>query len=645
MKVESTKLTAGILGKPTQTPHQTYSTPATSPPTPSQQSDPMRTRSGKAIRTSQTPGGSRSYRAEPYDNPSPKTKPAGPAAKKKKKSPKEDDKEFEMTTPLSILCEDMNIEEIDIVAYANRSVEVRQKEVESSKNGKTKRPSNAFMLYRKAFQNRAKQLKKHDNHQIVSKVCGSSWKNEQEHIKIQFNDLARRESELHKAAFPDYKFAPARPTKGKDKRPTPGLGAAPGRHPDDGRSFDGEESDLNLTELPPPSRPMSGGPIYDDHPDAEYLPPGATHGAGYPDPYGHYTSPMMSQQSHPTPTFQHRTPPPPHHIASYEYSNPGRPPPHARPYDTGTLSAQQPPQMYHHQYPSPQQQHQQYPGGMIGPGGMPYGMIPRVENVYVHRTESPGSAGGAGPAYGVGNSPVMGPPPPINGDRFGGMVVPGMYGNLGMPPQQHPHSHQYSHPHQLSHHGMPLPPQQHRPPHPQLARHQPQNIDPSLMPLHPPPPPPAPPPPPHQHPHQQQQHPDEVGDPATSDLFNGDYSAGEFHAGVGDYPLGDGLDQIYHPTASAGGTPPYYGGSDSGIPPVPDNEDPWEIENLGKIDHLENDNDFGFTNLLDDPPHHEPDHQVPQEPGRTTPDEQHQGASDAAAGSDSGVNGTADGLA
>ncbi|RYO76019.1 hypothetical protein DL762_009862 [Monosporascus cannonballus] len=459
------------------TPHAGYSTPATSPPTPLQ-SDGMRTRSGKAIRTSQASSMSRQYRADPYTKPSPKPKAKGGA--KKKKQAKEDDGEFIMDAPLSVLCEEMaNVKEIDIDAYAKRTVEERRNEVLRSKNGKTKRPSNAFMLYRKAYQNRAKEVKKHDNHQVVSKVCGSSWKREQPAVKAYFNELARIESELHREAFPDYKFTPA---KAKNKK---------GKDDPVGRISDADDSELELADYDyaagqPPSRTASRGlPRYDSHPDAEYVPPGAA-GGRYPDPYAR-RSPHRAHAQHQRIHFEGQ--PPPQHISSYEYSNPGRPKP--QPYGSLTVQGQylqrtaemaQP--MYPHQHPH--QQHPHYPANVAR---MPYG---HIENVYMHRTDSP-----IGTTY-AGGSPVT---PPHLADGYGGMVST-MY---GAPP---PH-HQHPHPHPRRQHGLaPPPPQQ-----------QPQNIDPSLM--------PAP------RPHQQEEH---VG---SSDPFDGPlgiYGADGGGVVVGGYP-------------------------------------------------------------------------------------------------------------
>ncbi len=545
----------------------------------------MRTRSGKAIRTSQAPGGSRSYRADPYPKPSPTAKTKGGSSAKKKKNKagasKEDDSEFILDAPLSVLCADMvGVHEIDIKEYAERGVLERRAEVLRSKDGRTKRPSNAFMLYRKAFQNRAKELKKHDNHQVVSKICGSSWKRETPEVKLSFNALARVESELHREAFPEYKFSPAKSQKGR--KPAAGggskggAGAGRGAAGDRDAPFDGDNSDVELdmdldfADHQPPSRAASrAGARYDPHhPDADYIPPG---GVSYPPPpeayllhHQHHSPHIQQHQQQQQQQQQHhhhqripsayQSPPPQsmllspqqqHHMSSYEYSNPGRP----RPQPYGTLAAtaqggylQKTAEMAAQMYP----QHYGGNGNGNGNGGMAgmssyaaamAGVPARVENVYLHRTDPPATA--TAMQHGAG-------------DRYGGIMGP-IYGQ----PMHHHHHHQQQ---QQQQHGLPLPQQQHQQSllhqhQHQHQHHHHQNIDPSLMPLHAP----------------QQQQDEIVGggvDPYDGPL--GIYGA----EGVDDdplqaYPLGGGgpPDPIYQPTP---GTPSsYYGGGGDQHHPQP----------------------------------------------------------------------------
>ncbi|KAI1005531.1 hypothetical protein K3495_g2689 [Podosphaera aphanis] len=120
--------------------------------------------------------------------------------------------------PLSELTKDMTqIHVVDIEAYVNRPPRQRQDEVkdDGKKPGKVKRPMNSFMLYRKAFQNKAKFWCSQNNHQIVSRVCGDSWPLEPNSIKEQFKKWARTERHNHQIAFPQYKFSPSKPIVGK----------------------------------------------------------------------------------------------------------------------------------------------------------------------------------------------------------------------------------------------------------------------------------------------------------------------------------------------------------------------------------------------------------------------------------------------
>ncbi|EFX01060.1 hmg box protein [Grosmannia clavigera kw1407] len=116
--------------------------------------------------------------------------------------------------PLSILTKDWEIPVVDIATYVHRSVEDRRTEVEQGKvPGKIKRAMNAFMLYRKAYQDRAKRWAQQSNHQIVSKVCGQSWSMEPRTVRTQFNEWANIERDNHRMAHPEYKFTPSKPRK------------------------------------------------------------------------------------------------------------------------------------------------------------------------------------------------------------------------------------------------------------------------------------------------------------------------------------------------------------------------------------------------------------------------------------------------
>lgn len=123
-----------------------------------------------------------------------------------------------LTKALSEIAQDMpNVGVVDVATFANRSIETRQ--TEASKAGKVKRPLNAFMLYRKAYQDIAKTQCSRNNHQQVSSICGTSWNSwEPPGILSRFKQLASIEKQMHEDAFPAYKYDPV-----QVKKPTDGL--------------------------------------------------------------------------------------------------------------------------------------------------------------------------------------------------------------------------------------------------------------------------------------------------------------------------------------------------------------------------------------------------------------------------------------
>ncbi|TAQ88318.1 hypothetical protein B7494_g3341 [Chlorociboria aeruginascens] len=183
-----------------------YSTPATSPPTPSMHDT---RRSGARQRDHQL--------LKPIPEGRPKANKSPRLKKIKKEKVKKENKVAKLTKPLSELTKDWtHVPVADIDAYINRSAEDRRKEVEEGKvPGKVKRPMNSFMLYRKAYQNRTKDWCLQNNHQVVSQVCGESWPLEPDEVKEQFSEWARIERINHQNAHPGYKFTPSKPGAAK----------------------------------------------------------------------------------------------------------------------------------------------------------------------------------------------------------------------------------------------------------------------------------------------------------------------------------------------------------------------------------------------------------------------------------------------
>lgn len=121
-----------------------------------------------------------------------------------------------LTRALSQIAQDRpDINVADVTAFAKRSVETRRGE--AAKAGKVKRPLNAFMLYRKAYQDVAKTQCSRNNHQQVSTICGSSWNGwEPQTIIAHFKELASIEKQMHEGAFPAYKYDPVQAKKPRE---------------------------------------------------------------------------------------------------------------------------------------------------------------------------------------------------------------------------------------------------------------------------------------------------------------------------------------------------------------------------------------------------------------------------------------------
>jgi len=159
--------------------------------------------------------------------------------------------------PLSELTKDFETPIFDIEAFVHRPIEVRQQEVDSGKNpGKVKRPMNAFMLYRKAMQARAKEWAAQYNHQVISRIAGQSWPMEPEHIREQFKRWAEIERDNHQKAFPNYKFTPSKPQK-------------PAKN--EGRYDDSEGSDLDEYDWTGRSASRVRTVTNTPHDEADYL--------------------------------------------------------------------------------------------------------------------------------------------------------------------------------------------------------------------------------------------------------------------------------------------------------------------------------------------------------------------------------------
>ncbi|KAI1734611.1 hypothetical protein F4680DRAFT_470755 [Xylaria scruposa] len=117
-----------------------------------------------------------------------------------------------LTKPLSELAlEKPHIPVYDMNAYIHRDVSKRM----SSRDGeeRVRRPSNAFVLYRKAYTDHIKALAGGTSQETVSRLAGASWKIESKVVKDKFLAYAREESEQHYTYFPKYKYVPKKGPK------------------------------------------------------------------------------------------------------------------------------------------------------------------------------------------------------------------------------------------------------------------------------------------------------------------------------------------------------------------------------------------------------------------------------------------------
>lgn len=103
-------------------------------------------------------------------------------------------------------------------SHVNRSTKVRHKEPRTKRTGKPKRPLNSFILYRSTYRCLVKELRcLEKNEQNISRLCASSWNLESEAIQEMFDELADIDSYNHGKAFPGYKYAPSKSSKGDDE--------------------------------------------------------------------------------------------------------------------------------------------------------------------------------------------------------------------------------------------------------------------------------------------------------------------------------------------------------------------------------------------------------------------------------------------
>lgn len=121
-----------------------------------------------------------------------------------------------MPGPLSELTKDMaHVPIKDMEEWVHRPIEVRQQE--AKQKGKIARPMNSFMLYRSAYSERAQKWFAQNNHQVVSRMAGESWRHETPEIRRKYEQLAKIEKANHSRAHPGYRFAPEKDKKKRSR--------------------------------------------------------------------------------------------------------------------------------------------------------------------------------------------------------------------------------------------------------------------------------------------------------------------------------------------------------------------------------------------------------------------------------------------
>jgi hypothetical protein len=144
-----------------------------------------------------------------------------PAKRQKASRSKTDKITYDLAAPISVLTAESNIPLKDMLAFANRSVAIRQ--AEANKAGKIPRPSNSFVMYRSAYADRVMKWASKNNHQNVSVITGSSWQIESETVRRFYMNCADIDKANHLKAFPGWKYNPKRPVppESDDDKPTP----------------------------------------------------------------------------------------------------------------------------------------------------------------------------------------------------------------------------------------------------------------------------------------------------------------------------------------------------------------------------------------------------------------------------------------
>ncbi|CAG8506186.1 5035_t:CDS:2 [Paraglomus brasilianum] len=91
----------------------------------------------------------------------------------------------------------------------------------NTENNSPPRPQNAWVIFRKDFENRLRRLDPNHPHTVqdISKSASKSWKKQPDVVKKYFKLLSKLALKLHKETYPDYQYKPkvGRPKRKKKK--------------------------------------------------------------------------------------------------------------------------------------------------------------------------------------------------------------------------------------------------------------------------------------------------------------------------------------------------------------------------------------------------------------------------------------------
>ncbi|PVU93901.1 hypothetical protein BB561_002965 [Smittium simulii] len=84
---------------------------------------------------------------------------------------------------------------------------------DNTKQKRTPRPPNAFIIYRKETQANVIKANPGVSNKEISVIIGKMWKQEPQSVKDQYKVKAENEKQIHKKMFPDYKYQPRKSKK------------------------------------------------------------------------------------------------------------------------------------------------------------------------------------------------------------------------------------------------------------------------------------------------------------------------------------------------------------------------------------------------------------------------------------------------